>query len=332
MLASFPFGIGICSQYYSILDLGVIGNDSVSAAFAINNYGQAVGFSDERGFIYTDGAIRSLYPNGNVRRPYGINDKGEVVGNGQNAFLYSHGILNDLGPLDGIRTGATAINNSGQIVGYAGNRAFLYSNGLMNEINLNLDGTTGGTPYAINNHGEVVGLGIGQNHAGHAILRHADGSLFDIDNLLNPLHDPQSGSRAYGINDLGQVVGYNGNSHAFLYANEAVLDLGTLGGGASEATGINIHGQIVGNSYTSNMRIHAFLYSDGVLYDLNTMIDPSLGWELLHAEAINNSGQIAGYGYNGNGQMRAFIISTIPEPACLTLAGACLLIFMKRSR
>ncbi len=43
-----------------------------------------------------------------------------------------------------------------------------------------------------------------------------------------------SDSYAYGINDSGQIVGgsytSSGDYHAFLYANGAMADLGTLGG------------------------------------------------------------------------------------------------------
>jgi len=42
---------------------------------------------------------------------------------------------------------------------------------------------------------------------------------------------------------------------------------------------------------------HAFLYTDGTgIRDLNNLIDPSLGWELLRANAINDQGQIVGLG------------------------------------
>ena len=59
---------------------------------------------------------------------------------------------------------------------------------------------------------------------------------------------------ASGINDAGQVVGRSitaaGAYHAFITGPNGVgmTDLGTLGGGYSDASGINDAGQVVGYS------------------------------------------------------------------------------------
>ncbi len=76
-------------------------------------------------------------------------------------------------------------------------------------------------------------------------------------------------SKAYGINDVGQVVGYSANAagetHAFLWdpATEQMVDLGTLGGDRSYANCINDGGQIAGLTVTAAGDYHACTWLAG---------------------------------------------------------------------
>ncbi|MDO8336095.1 MAG: hypothetical protein Q7T74_04950 [Candidatus Saccharibacteria bacterium] len=81
---------------------------------------------------------------------------------------------------------------------------------------------------------------------------------------------------------------------------------GTFG---SMGISINIDGQIVGISYTNDGRsTHATLWNNGSIFDLNSLIDPSSGWNLWSAQSINNLGWIVGSGFF-NGQQHAFLLS-----------------------
>jgi probable HAF family extracellular repeat protein len=90
-------------------------------------------------------------------------------------------------------------------------------------------------------------------------------------------------------------------------------DLGTLRGTTSLGRGINNAGQVVGSSRLANGQERAFLYSGGMMSDLNSLIDPLSGWSLRLAYDINNSGQITGLGDIG-GQSRAFLLTPLASP------------------
>src|SRR4029453_10127176 len=72
-------------------------------------------------------------------------------------------------------------------------------------------------------------------------------------------------SAAWGINALGQVVGYAQTSsmdhHAFLYEGSGLQDLGTLGGAYSCAYALTDRGQVAGAAETPWGDLHPFCWS-----------------------------------------------------------------------
>ena len=69
-----------------------------------------------------------------------------------------------------------------------------------------------------------------------------------------------------------------------------IIDLGTLGGLASVAVGINDSGQVVGGADMVAGLRHAYLWDTGVMTDLGAPAEPS-----SYAWDVNNLGQVVGY-------------------------------------
>lgn len=82
-----------------------------------------------------------------------------------------------------------------------------------------------------------------------------------------------------------------------------VTNLGTLGGGWSQAWSINNSGEITGSS-TLNSQRHAFLYKNGTLTDLGT-----LGGPFSDGMSISDARLVVGRAEQSQSRMNAFIFS-----------------------
>ena len=242
--------------------------------------------------------------------PNVINASGQVVGTTSNghAGIYSNGTVKDLGALSGGVSQGLAINDRGEATGnsstvpYTGQsysphpHAFLYDNGSM--ADLGTLGGNGSVGVAINALGQVAGTSdTGTRSAVSGLLNwHAfldsSGKMVDLGTLGG------DDSQANALNARGQVTGVADVSnttnalgqevvvfHAFLYSNGKMIDLGTLGGSASEGDAVNAKGQVIGYSKTSqDLSDDGFFYSNGKIVDLGT----------FRPSAINDIGQIVG--------------------------------------
>jgi probable HAF family extracellular repeat protein len=187
-----------------------------------------------------------------------------------------------------------------------------------------------GAATGINDHGQVVGIsGICQNAVGNRSAIHA--LLWQND---RPINLGNLGGDAWNtpmaINNRGQIVGFsdlagdengdNPNFHAFLWTTPGPMqDLKTLPGDAiSEALGLNEQGQVVGVSYASGFaNPRAFVYQNGHMMDLNTMVQQNAPLYLQAAQEINDSGVIVGQGCvpgNCSGSSPSIAFVAIPRP------------------
>jgi probable HAF family extracellular repeat protein len=102
----------------------------------------------------------------------------------------------------------------------------------------------------------------------------------------------------YGAAALAVAAVFAGHSAGAQQYN--VTDLGSLGGAATTAAGINASGEITGSStVVAGGPTHAFLYSDGSMTDLGT-----LGGTSSVGTGINNSGEVTGYSYSSLSEPR----------------------------
>jgi len=271
---------------------------------------------------------------------YGINDVGTVVGESidvvqqhQLIIFTSRGVawidgqvvlLSDLatsGDTDIEPFAGLALNNHGQTLGWGkrdgvdGLRGFLLEDGVMTDLG-SLQGTiTGSTePYDLNEQGTAVGSSAAPDFFNHAFVWQ--------DGVMTDLHVSSGvigrNSHAASINEFGVIVGDADPTADFLdYQNAALWqdgvvtylpDLGDVGGVIeSYARDVNDHGTIVGTSVTPNFEVHAVMWVDGQVTDLNTLIPPGSGWLLANAYAIGNDGRIVGEGFSLQG-LEAFVL------------------------
>ena len=115
--------------------------------------------------------------------------------------------------------------------------------------------------------------------------------ILDLDGVLHDINNE-------GVSVGQRVLGGLGMRAICRRRNGEIVDLGTLGGSASSARGLNGTGTIVGGALTKDdVSHHAFVYQDGLMDDLNDLIPASSECELIQALGINDRGDIVAIGH-----------------------------------
>jgi probable HAF family extracellular repeat protein len=228
---------------------------------------------------------------GNNSQVFGMNNRGVIVGNAETTkkdpsctapqqldfeavvWRPQRGKIEELPPFKGDPIGAaTAINDSGEVVGASGicapvspaigAHALLWRHGKATNLG-GFGGKTSNVAWDINNRGHIVGFS-------------------DL-----------SGDTA---------------THAFFWKGGRMTDLGTLPGDVySFAFGINERDQVVGESCDASFNCRAFIWQEGAMSDLNALA-PSSTLYLMLAESINSRGEITGIGFDqSTGGVPAFV-------------------------
>ncbi len=333
------------AQLYRVTDLGVLPGGKSSTAYAINNRGQVVGQSQvlytadpyyngsivNHAFLFSAGSLRDLgvlhvFPSSRYSVAFSINNHGQVAGYSTtksddtlytHPFLWSAGQMLDLGTLGGIDPGyASSVNDGGTVVGQSPVRtndphSFIWQNAVLRDLLLASPSLgTHSQVTCINNRNQICGTLSGSSKSLGFLWENGR-----ITRLLGTLGGTNSYAKA--INDFGHIVGVSdlkGDqvSHAFVYGNGSMYDLGPDPTTISTAFAINSSDTVVGRCYTLGFeKEFAFIWKAGTaLKNLNQSIDPASGWVLTWASGINDQGQICGEGLH-HGLERAFLLSPL---------------------
>jgi probable HAF family extracellular repeat protein len=257
---------------YTAMDLGTLPGGISSVASAINSSGQVAGMSS--------------------------------IANGDaHAFLWSSGVMTDLGTLGGNYSAANAINDSGQVVGVsrtAGGQlhGFLWKTGVMHDLGT-LPGGRESRATGIDRYGKIVGGADRPDLPPPAVVwKHGV-----ILRLGMPAHAHNCG--ATGVSPTGFVIGFcsvGNGTRSELWSKAGVTDLGTLGGPVAVATAINLSRQVVGYSSTQTDGSHPFRWDSGTMTDLTTLGAS----RSLIPNGINAAGQVVGIQLT-DGHLRATV-------------------------
>ena len=272
LLAALALPVQLAAQHtrYKLVDIPTLGGDK---AYSQGNGPGTGQFLNSAGTVV--GSSDTTTPDPNA--PNCANPDCLVA----HAFRWRNGVLTDLGTLQGVGsdlfTGANAINARGWTAGFSQNG--------------DIDPVTGFP-------------------AGHAVLW-KNNEIFDLGTLGTGVE-----SAGTYIDNGGVVVGistidtsfdpfasfgpFSSPTHAFIWKNGGMRDLGTLGGPDSFIAGLCndertdlVAGVSLTNSTpnpsTSFPTLHAFLWEDGAMLDI-----PTLGGTFAVAQCPNNQGQVIG--------------------------------------
>ena len=205
-----------------------------------------------------------------------------ILSDGFEKTIYSdNGVIKDLDNLGGDGGTARGLNNSGQIVGYVDSDGKLDDKFVNTAAIWHQDAT-----------GEYQFTDLGTFGAAQATLR----DINDAGQIIGSTSNGLSGADAVSNPFILRDTNANGK-----YELSEVTNLGSLGGKTGTVNGINELGQVVGSSTDKDGNNRAFVWTEGKIADLNSLISTPLTYNgaavtLTSGAGINNFGDITALG------------------------------------
>lgn len=340
---------------YSLTDLGKLPGNELSVATCINDHSDTAGACNsptmnQVAVAWRNGVLANLgkLPKGTWSYASAINLSGVVVGDGdtgdgrpQSWVTTPSGLLNFF-PNSGGNTHTIGINNAGVICGYytkslSGNvsswRGAIWTVDPKDptryrETDLpvipGINGKyTSSIPWAFNQYGQAAGWAVNDIISQHACFWNSDAKHTIVDLGVFP---GDWSSIAWGMNDLGQVVGEShppGSSRPVLWNNDAAHTPSELPLLADDNYGIanriNNLGHILGSSAvvdptTGNAGpARLVIWRDGGVFEVQSLLNASgAGWTITSITGINNLGQIVGFG-TANNETHGFVLTPVAQ-------------------
>lgn len=276
-------------------------------------------------FLFDEGIVTPLETGGEASWITGVMDLLDhhdlVLGtvqytDRQSAVIWRDAVRQELPPLDAVHSNTfpVAFNKHGQVIAqsiapdFSSQRPAIWENGVPRDLGILTDALCASNPQpvctyayaspgAINDRGDIVGLGINDAGTLRAVIWPAAGPIEEL-NVL-----PGENTQGALINNLGQVIVY-GPDGFYVWDDGNVQRAGTLGGPFALVKQWTDDGTAIGWSFTADGGQHAFVWQDGQMTDLGT--GPSGG---QHGEAvsINDRGEILGDYYTADFQQRLIL-------------------------
>ena len=281
----------------------------------INDAGQVSGSTPSRKaavWSQRDGLKQAAVPPGyTIAEGVGLNAAGHLIGIATNedgsqrqAFAFIDG---KTALLPGEQSKATAINDKDEIAGESTIPGKPATNPVIwrKRVAVDLGACCGGTAFAINAKGQVVGESYDKDGRYHAFL-------WDDDHGLKALESSEEYSSAVVINQVGHVA-VQAFPHIYFYQDGKLNPLELSPKYPSQPRGLNDCDVIVGSFGKHSDDSKAFVWdkTHGFI-DLNERVLAATGWKLEAATSINNRGEIVGWGDFKGAEDQGFLL--LPQP------------------